>query len=55
MILILMHIIDAKNIWGDQNRNFLEKVIIQTSTRVEGMKKQASLIYFQVILLWKTS
>jgi len=36
----LMPLIDAMNIWGDQNRNYLEKVIANTNLLVTATKKQ---------------
>ena len=40
----LMPIIDAMNIWGDENRNFLEKVIAQNSKIMEISKSPCELI-----------
>src|SRR5476651_1108960 len=36
----LMPLIDAMNIWGDQNRNYLEKVIANTNPILTATKKQ---------------
>ncbi len=40
----LMPIIDAMNIWGDKNRNFLEKVIAQDPKTKEVSKSPCELI-----------